>query len=355
MSEAKKLVAGFNDCVRFTDSPPIGLVTRRKRIPEDFGSNVALAPLPQATMEVQQQQGTTADGADAAIAAEGGPGVAAAAAFNENATIAGPVVEGPLHPPPPPREIHLPAQFRDSSVMLLGANATNRIKNTAQNVRATRFKIEQLYNREGTDLTTRFPQFRELLAQVENQFDLVAQLCRHLYDELESACAALRNVEIMVQGFNRVAPDVVTSTFQLLASLEEHRDTLAKSEIIAAEIQSAAAFDPLPADPTEEEEDDDDAEEQDLQPGAPVPQPTAGLIHRLKGNGYLGQLVQVHRIDFVSGSIPAKRSGSDRKRVDGSLPFGKYFLLSEIFFFFDMNVDLNTPPYAKWKSSTVSN
>ena len=67
MSEAKKLVAAFNDCVRFTDSPPIRLVTLRKRIPEDFGSNVALAPLPQAT--VQQQQGTTADGADAAIAA----------------------------------------------------------------------------------------------------------------------------------------------------------------------------------------------------------------------------------------------------------------------------------------------
>jgi hypothetical protein len=67
------------------------------------------------------------------------------------------------------------------------------------------------------------------------------------------------------------------------------------------------------------------------------------------------RLAEVKRIDFVSGSIDALRSGTDRRRnVDTSLPHGRYFLLNSIESFLK---DLAAHPLSKFKlgSSTVSN
>ena len=94
---------------------------------------------------------------------------------------------------PPRRESQLPSQLRDGSIVLLGANAGARIRNTAaDDVNATTFKLEQLINKDGRDLGTRYPSILTLLPEIKNQCDLAVELCKILYLELEAAMEELK-------------------------------------------------------------------------------------------------------------------------------------------------------------------
>lgn len=188
VTTVQNYVKNLSDHVRFLDSGAISATANNARKPEvvaRFIQSILATP-----MGVQQQQETTGNAVIAGIAPEQGVSdVRIAPGANGNAAVAAVAAAGELLPPPR-RESQLPSQLRDGSIVLFGANAGARIRNTAADaVNATTFKLEQLINKDGRDLGTRYPSILTLLPQMKNQCDLAVELCKILYLELEAARA----------------------------------------------------------------------------------------------------------------------------------------------------------------------
>lgn len=210
VTTVQNYVKDLNDHVRFLDSGAISAKANNARKPEVVARFIQ--SILASAMGVQQQE-TTGDAVIAGIAPEqGGSDVGTAPGANGDAAVAAAAAAGELLPPPR-RESQLPSQLRDGSIVLLGANAGARIRNTATDaVKATTFKLEQLINKDGRDLGTRYPSILTLLPQMKNQCDLAVELCTILYLELEAAMEELKKLEVMVQDFNRTAPSVLEAT-----------------------------------------------------------------------------------------------------------------------------------------------
>ena len=350
LKEVKQYVKKFNDHVRFYDSPDVSAAQRKKRDrAAAFDSGVAA---PQA-MGVQQYQGTTGEGANAG----GGPHTVTTTGVNGTASVAGGVVDAALSQRLS-RPTQLPAHFRDGHTVLLGANAGNRMRSeAAAAVRATSFKLENLYNPECTDISTRFPSFRDILPTIENQFELVAQLSSILYDELESATSELKKVEEMMRHFNITAPLTLKATNKLTMDLLTYTTLMKASISVGDAIQAAALAAPnaiaLNATSAAAAADINPVEgvQEELQPVAAPPPPTATYsVHQLEGYGYFGHTVVITRVDVRGSGILGDDMGAGRKRRSSTVPPGKYFLLSELFTLFGDDVKIDSEePYSTWK------
>ncbi|KAH7617510.1 hypothetical protein NADE_007288 [Nannochloris sp. 'desiccata'] len=346
IGKVKDYVKDLNDHVRFLDSGDISAKANNRRQPQALARFIDQAPA--MGLQQQQQQGAT-DNATAVVAdAQDGLDMETAGAGGD-ATLATAAAVG-VALAPPRRESQLPAPFRDSNTLLLGANAGARIRNNAAAaVQATKFKLEQLFNQQGTDIGSRFPSLRALLPQIENQCDLVAQLCLILYNELEAAMEELRQIEVMVQALNRAAPQVVEASKSLIFQLDKYTAILGNALEIGGDIQVVATGAPDTIDwdsdfAAEGAHPDGNPAEEELQPT------TVGCVRQLQGMDYLGGIAVIHRfyitVTGAAGILGITAGKGSNAEV--SLPLGSYFLLSELFNFFGAGVDIKEPPFSTW-------
>ena len=347
VTTVQNYVKDLNDHVRFLDSGAISTKAKRARKPEEVARKIE--SILASPMGVQQQQETTGDTIIAGVAPEQGvSGVGTAPGANGDATVAAVAAASELLPPPR-RESQLPSQLRDGSMVLLGANAGARIRSTA--AKATTFKLEQLINKDGCDLGTRYPSILTLLPQMKNQCDLAVELCKILYLELEAAMEELKKVEVMVQDFNRVAPSVLKASNDLIFKLVTYKSTIDDALKVGGDIQGTAggaiAWASIAAGGANPGENPGREERQP----SPLLATPIGSVLQLQGNGYFGGIITIHRIniqvtgkDGIKGVVKIKKES-----VDVELPLGSYFLLNELFHFFGTDVNLSEEPYSTWK------
>jgi len=346
IEKVKNYVKDLNDHVRFQDSGPISTKAKNKRRPEVLASYIQ--SIEASAMGVQQQQETAADGI---APAQYGPNMETAAGVNGDATVTAAAAGAPL--PPPRRESQQPLRLRDT--VLLGANAGARIRSDATAaVRTSSFKLEQLYNRECTDIG-RFPSLLALLPQIENQCDLATQLCLILYTELAAAMEEIQKLELMVQDFNRAAPTVLEASNALMFQLVRYKDTMINALDIGGDIQGTAGGAPAAiawasisaggVNPGE------NPAEGELQPSSLPPPTPLGWFLELRGNGYFGGITTIHRIDIAKTGYDGISGIAKNKRenVEVSLPLGSYFLLNQLFYFFGAGINLSNEPYSTWE------
>jgi hypothetical protein len=339
VEEAKPYVKCCNDHVRFKGSPPISAGARNKRLPdtiENSGSVVLGGPSFQGGGVQAETTGT-----GAGVGAGNAQHMPVTTEANGAVPVAGGVAADPYQQRPP-RETQLAMPLRDS--VLLGPIVGSRIQ---ASVPTTAFTLEQLHNENGTDLASRFPQFHTLMPQIQNQFDLVAQLSTILYAELEGALEELMKVETMAQRFNSIAPDIIDVSFKLEWALDSFTQQMARA-VECGIGEDAAAAAAAAAGPAPENSAEDIAEEQ-LPSAAPSAAPvrTSNSIHLLTGNGYCGMKISVIRIDVEDSSIPLEKDNTSGENV--ALPVGKYFLLQELMLFFGTKDVPNEPPFDTWK------
>jgi hypothetical protein len=353
IKDVQNYVKDLNDHVRFLDSGKISTKANNKRKPEVLARFIQ--SIEASAMGVQQQE-TTGDGAIDGIApAQYGSNMQTAAGVNGDATVTAAAAAGaPL--PPPRRESQQPPWLRDSNMVLLGANAGARIRSDATAaVRSSSFKLADLYNSEGTEVGSRFPSLLALLPRVENQCDLVAELCTILYTELVAAMDELRKVELMVQEFNRAAPTVLEASNALMLQLLRYKDTMINALEIGGDIQGTAGGAPaaiawasISAGGVNPEENPAQGE---LQPSSLPPPTPVGEFVQLRGNGYFGGIITIDRINIAKTGYDGI-SGiekSNKQSVEVSLPLGSYFLLNQLFYFFGAGINLSDEPYSTWE------
>lgn len=353
VTTVQNYVKDLNDHVRFLDSGAISAKANNARKPEVVARFIQ--SILASAMGVQQQE-TTGDAVIAGIAPEqGGSDVGTAPGANGDAAVAAAAAAGELLPPPR-RESQLPSQLRDGSIVLLGANAGARIRNTATDaVKATRFKLEQLINKDGRDLGTRYPSILTLLPQMKNQCDLAVELCTILYLELEAAMEELKKVEVMVQDFNRTAPSVLEATNAVMFQLARYKCTMSNALEVGGDIQGTAggatdavAWASIAAGGVNPGE---NPGREERQPSS-LPSTPVGSFLQLRGNGYFGGITTIHRIDIeVTGQdgILGIVKINKKESMEVKLPLGSYFLLNELFHFFGTGVNLSDKPYSTWK------
>jgi hypothetical protein len=348
----KQHVKNFNDSVRFNDSSDVSEQKTRynKRKRDEAAAAQALAVQ---ALAVQQYQGMPGDGTNAG----GGPHMVVTTGVNGNAAVAGGVVDVPLAQRLS-RPIH-PPTHHDGSTVLLGANAGNRMRSdAAAAVSSTSYVLENLYNPDCTDIGSRFPSFRDLLPRIDNQFELVAQLSLILYNELESATEELKKVMEMVQNFNRAAPFALAATIKLTMDLVTYKNMLQGPISVGETIEAAVVAAPavvagniaVAAAAAAEINPVEGVQPEELQPAAALPPPTAtSCAHQLKGNGYRGGKVVIHRVDVPGSDLSGIELDSRRKQQTVTVPPGKYFLLSELFKLVGPQDGIDSTLYSKWK------
>lgn len=352
VTTVQNYVKDLNDHVRFLDSGAISAKANNARKPEvvaRFIQSILASP-----MGVQQQE-ITGDAVIAGIAPEQvGSDVGTAPGANGDAAVAAATASELL--PPPRRESQLPSQLRDGSIVLLGANAGARIRNTAKDaIKATAFKLEQLINKDGRDLGTRYPSILTLLPQMKNQCDLAVELCTILYLELEAAMEELKKLEVMVQDFNRVAPSILEASNALMFQLASYKCTINNALEVGGDIQGTAggatdaiAWASIAAGGFNPGENPD---REERQPSS-LPSTPVGSFLQLRGDGYFGGITTIHRIDIeVTGQdvILGIVKINKKESMEVKLPLGSYFLLNELFHFFGTSVNLSDKPYSTWK------
>ena len=190
---------------------------------------------------------------------------------------------------------------------------------------------------------------------MKNQCDLAVELCKIVYLELESVTEELKKVELMVQGFNRTAPSILEGAAAFLFELDRYKSTISNALAIGGDIQGTAggATDAIAwasiaaggANPGE------NPGREERQP-SPLPATPIGSVLQLRGNGYFGGIITIHRIDMqVTGKDGIKGIVKINKKesMEVQLPLGSYFLLNELFHFFGTDVNLSEEPYSTWK------
>ena len=331
---AKKLFNVLNDHLRFPDSPEISKPTRKRRHDAAFRREYAAHRAANEAPQQQQPMGAeTINDAMGALAPAGSP-----LPNNNDSTAA----DGGNVRSPAGRSLRIVTQSRSLQDTVHPDTIDIHALGAAPSHRATDYSIHHFFDPFGRSLYEKFPDFEERIPLLRSQPEIQERLLHVLMfhtrilaadrnitnQELQQLETKLKELEKFLRNLRQFTALAFSSLEDLLSTIERITTTQAAPQPTANQVQNEEPSVSVETAPMQPDENSDSQR---------------NTLIRLQGPGYMGNTIQVCRIDVRVGSS-IKLRGS----TNSFLPVGTYFFKNDLMVLCGMQFSANDADYKKW-------
>ncbi|KAL4526857.1 hypothetical protein Ndes2526A_g01283 [Nannochloris sp. 'desiccata'] len=223
-----------------------------------------------------------------------------------------------------PRPLQSPIRLQDTI-----NPSTAAIREYRAQTQSTRFTLADLYNSGGTDIPSVFPNFEQVINQIQNQPDVMKELVLALKHQLHVAANEKNLLSAMKSKMEQQAPIYFSAVENVIRSHKIAREYLEGILAMDGGIDIPMITAPELNSPLSTEE---AVEEAQQEPSLPVEAVTASgqksHIDRVRGKGYLGDEIELSRLHVLEDDLLDFENSSTTER---KMAPGMYFFRNEFF------------------------
>ncbi|KAG7670933.1 hypothetical protein KSW81_004363 [Nannochloris sp. 'desiccata'] len=223
-----------------------------------------------------------------------------------------------------PRPLQSPIRLQDTI-----NPSTAAIREYRAQTQSTRFTLADLYNSGGTDIPSVFPNFEQVINQIQNQPDVMKELVLALKHQLHVAANEKNLLSAMKSKMEQQAPIYFSAVENVIRSHKIAREYLEGILAMDGGIDIPMITAPELNSPLSTEE---AVEEAHQEPSLPVEAVTASgqksHIDRVRGKGYLGDEIELSRLHVLEDDLLDFENSFTTER---KMAPGMYFFRNEFF------------------------